>query len=53
LQHLVGVFKEIFEFVARRPEDFLRKLRRHLDARYRRVFRNVADFIHLDAGLSR
>jgi len=53
LQHLVGIFEEIFEFVASRPEYLLRKLRRHLDARHRGVFRDVADFIHLDAGVSR
>jgi hypothetical protein len=53
LQHLVGIFEEIFELVAGRPEYFLRKLRRHLDARHRGIFRNVADFIHLDAGVSR
>ncbi len=53
LQHLVGIFEEIPEFVASRPEYLLRKLRRHLDARYGRIFRDVADFIHLDAGISR
>jgi hypothetical protein len=53
LQHLVGVFEEIFEFVASRPENFLRKLRRHLDARYGRILGDVADFVHLDAGVSR
>jgi len=53
LQHLVGVFEEIFEFLASRPEYLLRQLRRHLDARYRRIFRDIADFVHLDAGVSR
>jgi hypothetical protein len=53
LQHLVWVFEEILEFVTRRAEHFLRQLRRHLDARDRRIFRNVADFIDLDARLSR
>jgi hypothetical protein len=52
LQHLVGVFEEVSKFVARRAQYLLRKLRRNLDARHRRVFRNVADFIHLDAGIS-
>jgi hypothetical protein len=52
LQHLVRVFEEVSEFVARRSEYLLRKLRCNLDARYRRVFRNVADFIHPDAGIS-
>jgi hypothetical protein len=53
LQHLVGVFEEVSKFVARRAQDLLRKLRRHLDPRHRRIFRHVADFIHLDAGISR
>jgi hypothetical protein len=53
LQHLVGVFEEIFEFVAGRPEYLLRKLCRHLDARHRGVFRDVADFIHLNTRVSR
>jgi len=53
LQHLVGIFEEILELVASRPEHLLRKLRRHFDASHRGVFRNVADFIHLDAGVSR
>jgi len=53
LQHLVRVFEKIFELVASRPEYFLRKLRGHLDARHRRIFRDVADFIHLDARVSR
>ncbi len=53
LQHLVGIFEEIFEFVASRPEYLLRKLCRHLDARHRGIFRDVADFIHFDASVSR
>jgi len=53
LQHLVWVFEELSKFVARRPEYLLRKLRRHLDARYRSIFRDVADFIYLDARISR
>ena len=52
LQHLVGVFEEVSKFVSRRAEYLLRKLRRNLDARHRSVFRDVADFIHLDAGIS-
>jgi hypothetical protein len=52
LQHLVGVFEEILEFVAGRTEYFLRQLRRHLDARHRSIFSDVTDFIDLDAGLS-
>jgi hypothetical protein len=53
LQHLVGIFEEIPELVASRPEYLLRELRRHLDARHRGIFRDVADFIHLDAGVAR
>jgi hypothetical protein len=52
LEHLVGVFEEILEFVSGRSEYFLRQLRRHLDARHRRIFRDVADFIDLDARLA-
>ncbi|PYT45340.1 MAG: hypothetical protein DMG47_08635 [Acidobacteria bacterium] len=53
LEHFVRVFKEILKFVARRPQHFLRELRRNLDARHGRIFRHVADFIHLDAGVPR
>jgi hypothetical protein len=52
LQQLVRIFKEIFEFVALRAQHFLCQLRRHLDPGHGRIFRHVADFIHLDAGLS-
>jgi hypothetical protein len=53
LQQLVRIFEEIFEFVAVRAQHFLRQLRRHLDSRHGRIFRHVADLIHLDAGFSR
>jgi hypothetical protein len=53
LQHFVWIFEEILEFVAGRSEYFLRQLRRHLDARHRRIFRDVANFIDLNARLSR
>jgi len=53
LQHLIWVFKEISKFVTRRAQHFLRKLRRNFDPRHGRIFRNVADFIHLDASVSR
>jgi hypothetical protein len=53
LQQLVGILKEIFEFVALRTQHFLRQLRRDLDARHGRIFRHVANLIHLDAGFSR
>jgi hypothetical protein len=53
LQHFVWVFEEVLEFVARRAQHLLGKLRRHLDPRHGGVFRHVADFIHFDAGLSR
>jgi hypothetical protein len=52
LQHFVGVFEEVFKFVARRAQHFLRELRRNLDPRHRGIFRNVANFIHLDARVS-
>jgi hypothetical protein len=53
LQHLVRIFEEILELVARRAENLLCELRRHLDARHRRIFRDITDFIHLDAGFAR
>jgi hypothetical protein len=53
LQHLVRIFEEILEFFACRPENLLRKLRRYLNARYRRILSDVADFVHLDARVSR
>jgi hypothetical protein len=52
LQHFVRIFEEVSELVARRPEYLLRKLRRNLDARHRGIFRNIADFIDLDARIS-
>jgi hypothetical protein len=53
LQHLVRVFEEVLKFVSRRSQHLLGKLRRHLDPRHGRIFRHVANFIHLDAGVSR
>jgi hypothetical protein len=53
LQQLVRIFEEILEFVAVRAQHFLRQLRRHLDSRHGRIFRHVANLIHLDAGFSR
>jgi hypothetical protein len=53
LQHLVRVFEEISKFISRGAEYLLRQLRRHLDARHRRIFRHVANFIDLDARVSR
>jgi hypothetical protein len=52
LQHLVGVFKEFAELFALRAERLRRQLRRHFDSRHRRIFRHVADFVHLDTGVS-
>jgi len=52
LQHLVGIFEEVLKLVPRRAEHLLRKLGRHLDPRDRRIFRHVANFIHLDACVS-
>jgi hypothetical protein len=53
LQHLVRVFEEVLELIAGRAEHLLRKLRRHFNPRYRGIFRHVADFIYLDARVSR
>jgi hypothetical protein len=52
LQHLVGVFKEFPEFVALRAQRFRRQLRRHFDSRHGRVFRHVANLVHLDTGVA-
>jgi hypothetical protein len=52
LQHLVRVFKEFPEFVALRSQRFRRQLRRHLDSSHGGIFRHVADFVHLDAGIA-
>jgi len=52
LQHFVGVFEEIFELISGCAQYFLGELRRHFDARDRRVFRHVANLIHLDAGFA-
>jgi len=53
LQHLVGVFEEVPELVARRTQYFLGKLRRNLNARYRGIFRHITDLVDLDTGISR
>jgi hypothetical protein len=53
LQHFARVFKKFSELVALRPQRFRRQLRRHLDPRHRRIFRHVANLIHLDAGFPR
>jgi hypothetical protein len=52
LQHLVGVFKQFPELIALRAQRLGGQLRRHLDASDRRILRHVADFIHLDGGVS-
>ncbi len=52
LQQLVRVFKKISEFTALRAQRFRRQLRRHLDSRHRRIFRHVANLIHLDASVA-
>jgi hypothetical protein len=53
LQEFVGVFKEIFELVALCAESLRGELRGHLDARDRRIFRDVADLVDLDARFAR
>src|SRR5260370_387901 len=53
LQHLVRIFEEISKLFARRAEHFLRELRGNFDPRHRGIFRHVANFIHLDARISR
>jgi hypothetical protein len=52
LQHSIGVFKKVFEFVALGAEHFCGELRGNLDARDRGVLRHVANFVDLDTGLA-
>jgi hypothetical protein len=49
LQQFVGIFKEISQFVALRSQRLGRQLRGDFDARHRRIFSHVANFIHLNA----
>jgi hypothetical protein len=49
LQHFVRVFEEFAELVALRTQRFRGQLRRHFDSRHRRIFRHVANLVHLDA----
>ena len=53
MQHLVRVFEEVPKFVARRSEDLLGELGRHLDPRHGGIFRHITNLIHLDARVSR
>jgi hypothetical protein len=52
LEKSVRVIKKILEFVTVRTKRFCGKLRGHFDASHGRIFRDVADFIHLNAGFS-
>jgi len=52
LKHFVGVFKEFPELIALRPQRPSRQLRCHFDSRHRRIFRHIANLIHLDASVA-
>src|SRR5262249_30725254 len=47
-----GVFQKILELVALCSENFCRQLRSDFYAGNGRIFGNIADFVHLDAGLT-
>jgi hypothetical protein len=52
LKELVGVLKEILEFVALSAESFRGELCGYFDSCNGRIFRNVPNFVDLDAGLT-
>jgi hypothetical protein len=52
LQHLIGIFKEVAVLLSLRAERFRCELRGHLDSSHGRVFRDVANLVHLDAGFA-
>jgi hypothetical protein len=52
LQEFVGIFEEILKLVALRAECFRGQLCRYFDSSDRRVFRNVTNFVDLDAGFT-
>jgi hypothetical protein len=52
LEHLVGIFEEILEFVALRSKHLLCQLRGDFDSRDGGIFGHVANFIHLDTGIA-
>jgi hypothetical protein len=52
LQHFVGIFKEVAELVAVRAQSFRRELRGNLDSSDGRIFRDIANLVHLDAGFA-
>ena len=49
MQQLVRVFEEILKLVALGAESFRCELRGHLNSRHGRIFRDVANFVDLDA----
>jgi hypothetical protein len=49
LQELVRVFEEILKLFALCAESFRCQLRGHLDSRHGRIFRDIANFVDLDA----
>jgi hypothetical protein len=52
LQHLIGIFKEVAVLVSLRAKRFCGELRGHLDPSHRRIFGDVANLVHLDAGFA-
>jgi hypothetical protein len=49
LEQSIGIIKKILELVAMRTECFRGELRGHFDSGHGRIFRDVADFIDLNA----
>jgi hypothetical protein len=52
LQHFVGIFKKILELVTLGSEHFGGELRGHFDSGNGGVFRDIANFVDFDAGLT-
>jgi hypothetical protein len=49
LQHFVGIFKKISEFVAGSSKSFGGELSGNFDSSHGRIFGDIADFVDLDA----
>jgi hypothetical protein len=52
LQHLVGIFEEVFELIALGAQRLGGELRRDLDSRHGGILSDVANLVDLDAGFA-
>jgi hypothetical protein len=52
LQHLIGIFEEVAVLVSMRTKRLRSELRGHLNPSHGRIFRDVANLVHLDAGIA-